>query len=177
MEFVIRILNGEPLGNPIYVSHMKAAFSDFTTDPLPSGYAEFFHKSASEPPEDFHVLDHSYAWENGRVTDLFVWRAMTPEEKAEEISKRRQMEMPPSMAWDEASATWKRRPVPSSPVDGGPYRFDPLLWQWVNCPEPPLKGFVLSDDGKRWKPPVPRPQDGKQYRWDEGKLQWVLVNG
>jgi hypothetical protein len=30
-------------------------------------------------------------------------------------------------------------------------------------------------DKGRWIPPTPRPQDGKDYTWDEDNLNWILV--
>lgn len=33
-----------------------------------------------------------------------------------------------------------------------------------------------SWSGSGWIPPIPYPEDGKVYQWDESNLQWVEVN-
>lgn len=43
------------------------------------------------------------------------------------------------------------------------------------CPQP-YPSWVL-DSNYDWVAPVPYPQDGKQYRWDESTLSWVEVPG
>ena len=37
----------------------------------------------------------------------------------------------------------------------------------------PFASWVLDEDTCRWNPPVPYPQDGKLYRWDEPTVSWV----
>lgn len=39
----------------------------------------------------------------------------------------------------------------------------------------PFSSWVLDEDTCRWKAPVPRPADGKIYRWDEDTVSWVEV--
>ncbi len=33
--------------------------------------------------------------------------------------------------------------------------------------------WLLNEDTCLWEPPVPHPNDGKVYRWDEDTLAWV----
>jgi hypothetical protein len=35
--------------------------------------------------------------------------------------------------------------------------------------------WVFDEDSCSFKPPVPRPTDGKNYRWDEPTTSWILV--
>ena len=35
--------------------------------------------------------------------------------------------------------------------------------------------WILNTNTCKWMPPVPRPQDGKNYYWDEGAVSWVEV--
>ena len=32
--------------------------------------------------------------------------------------------------------------------------------------------WVLNEDTCQWKPPVPMPDDGKRYGWDEENTEW-----
>jgi hypothetical protein len=41
-------------------------------------------------------------------------------------------------------------------------------------PNPPYPSWTL-DANYDWQPPVPHPQDEKEYKWDESVLQWVEV--
>jgi len=35
--------------------------------------------------------------------------------------------------------------------------------------------WVLDEDTLLWKPPIDYPTDGKDYKWDEEEVSWVLV--
>lgn len=39
-------------------------------------------------------------------------------------------------------------------------------------PPQPFPSWVLNEDTCRWDAPVPMPQDGKMYAWDEGSTTW-----
>jgi hypothetical protein len=45
----------------------------------------------------------------------------------------------------------------------------------VFYPPQPFPSWVL-DDAWNWQPPVPYPDDGGQYAWDEDSLAWVEVD-
>lgn len=40
-------------------------------------------------------------------------------------------------------------------------------------PPKPYPSWLLNDDTCLWNPPVPYPDDGKQYTWDEATTSWV----
>jgi hypothetical protein len=39
----------------------------------------------------------------------------------------------------------------------------------------PYPSWLLNTNTAKWEAPVPYPQDGKTYVWDESSLSWVLV--
>jgi hypothetical protein len=39
----------------------------------------------------------------------------------------------------------------------------------------PFASWVFDEASLQWNPPVPMPQDGNQYRWDEATTSWVAV--
>jgi hypothetical protein len=41
-------------------------------------------------------------------------------------------------------------------------------------PPQPYPSWLLDEDTCNWGPPVPYPEDGLLYRWDEGAASWVL---
>jgi hypothetical protein len=52
------------------------------------------------------------------------------------------------------------------------YRFDAQNKVFIS--PTPYPSWVLSDKF-RWQAPVPIPQDGKLYTWDEPTVSWVAV--
>lgn len=40
----------------------------------------------------------------------------------------------------------------------------------------PYPSWVLDEDSCLWEAPVPRPDDGALYRWDEEAGDWVIAN-
>jgi hypothetical protein len=40
-------------------------------------------------------------------------------------------------------------------------------------PPKPFDSWVLNEDNCRWEAPVPLPEDGGQYSWNEQNQQWV----
>lgn len=43
-------------------------------------------------------------------------------------------------------------------------------------PPKPFASWVLNEDTCLWNAPVPKPQDGKEYVWDEATTSWVEVS-
>lgn len=42
-------------------------------------------------------------------------------------------------------------------------------------PPQPFSSWVLNEQTCRWDAPVPYPQDGKNYRWDEPTVSWIEI--
>lgn len=42
-------------------------------------------------------------------------------------------------------------------------------------PPKPFKSWILNEDSCLWEAPVPCPDDGKIYRWDEDTTNWIEV--
>jgi hypothetical protein len=53
------------------------------------------------------------------------------------------------------------------------YTFDAQRDAFI--PPKPFDSWVLVEESCQWNPPVPYPDDGKPYTWDESNLQWVEV--
>lgn len=39
----------------------------------------------------------------------------------------------------------------------------------------PFSSWVLNENTCQWEPPVMRPNDGKNYHWNEPTTSWILV--
>jgi hypothetical protein len=53
------------------------------------------------------------------------------------------------------------------------YTYDPVLDAFI--PPQPYPSWLLNTTTCQWQAPVPYPDDGKTYIWDEATLSWVLV--
>jgi hypothetical protein len=42
-------------------------------------------------------------------------------------------------------------------------------------PPKPFNSWTLNDDTCLWQAPIPMPQDGKKYLWNESSLAWDIV--
>lgn len=54
------------------------------------------------------------------------------------------------------------------------YEYDPHRDAFI--PPSPFPSWVLDESSCLWEAPVPLPQDGKNYRWDEVTTSWVVVD-
>jgi len=50
------------------------------------------------------------------------------------------------------------------------------IWDGVGfAPPQPFPSWIKDGSTYQWNAPVPRPIDGKFYRWDEDTLSWIEV--
>ncbi len=54
------------------------------------------------------------------------------------------------------------------------YIYDPALDAFY--PPKPFNSWVLNETTCIWEAPVPYPNDGNPYRWDEETTSWIEVN-
>ena len=79
--------------------------------------------------------------------------------------------MPPLAAGESAVEYWADGSQRKNPATiGGTY--DATLDAFI-YPQP-YPSWVL-DENAQWQAPVPKPDDGKLYVWDEATLSWVEV--
>lgn len=53
------------------------------------------------------------------------------------------------------------------------FTYDKVLDAFI--PPKPFPSWTLNEQTCLWEAPVPYPNDGKNYQWDEQKQEWVLV--
>jgi len=53
------------------------------------------------------------------------------------------------------------------------YTWDPVRDAFI--PPKPYASWVLNEDTCLWEPPVPYPEDGQFYAWNEDTTSWVAV--
>lgn len=70
-------------------------------------------------------------------------------------------------AWKQTSYNGNRR----KNYAGVGYTYDAARDAFV--PPQPFSSWVLDESTCQWLPPVPMPQDGNQYQWDEAAQAWV----
>lgn len=50
------------------------------------------------------------------------------------------------------------------------FTYDPVRDAFI--PTKPLPSYILNEDTCTWEPPIPYPNDGKEYYWDEETISW-----
>lgn len=55
------------------------------------------------------------------------------------------------------------------------YTYDAMRDAFI--PPKPFDSWVLNESTYLWEAPVPRPDDGNRYYWDEQNLSWILYTG
>lgn len=53
------------------------------------------------------------------------------------------------------------------------YRYDAARDAFI--PPQPYSSWQLNEDSCLWKAPVPMPDDGRRYQWDEDAQNWLLI--
>lgn len=53
------------------------------------------------------------------------------------------------------------------------YTYDPVLDAFI--PPKPYPSWVLNTETGLWQAPIPYPDDGRTYYWDEATQSWVLA--
>jgi hypothetical protein len=55
------------------------------------------------------------------------------------------------------------------------FTYDDALDAFI--PPKPYPSWVLNTQTCLWEAPIPYPNDGKSYRWDEDTQSWLLIEG
>jgi hypothetical protein len=53
------------------------------------------------------------------------------------------------------------------------YKYDATLDAFI--PPQPFASWTLNEETAQWEAPIPYPDDGKRYTWDEETTSWVEV--
>lgn len=53
------------------------------------------------------------------------------------------------------------------------FKYDPTLDAFIS-PQP-YPSWVLNETTCQWLPPIPAPNDGKSYSWDEQTKSWKII--
>lgn len=168
MNLYIQVQDGQPINHPALVDHLYGAFGG-----VPDDWKPFIRVERPVVGVYEVYVDTTYEQVGDYYVDVHNVRPMTAEEKAAKIEQAR-ASLPPNWTLD----TETLRPVrPLMPTTGGPWKFDGVTAKdWVIATEPPHPSWVLREDGLCYVPPVPKPQDGNQYRWDEPTISWIQLN-
>jgi hypothetical protein len=51
------------------------------------------------------------------------------------------------------------------------FSYDPIRDAFI--PPNDLQSWILNEDTCQWEAPIPYPDDGKRYYWDEEQVNWI----
>jgi hypothetical protein len=52
------------------------------------------------------------------------------------------------------------------------FRFDEDLDAFIS--PKPYASWILNEETAQWEPPIPYPDDGKPYTWDDSEQAWII---
>lgn len=96
----------------------------------------------------------------------------------------------PYNSWILNEETCQWMPPVDYPIDGLQYSWDENQIKWIQKPQPnsyydeelgrfiepkPSPSAILNLETYTWEPPIPYPNDGLHYRWDEDTKSWVEI--
>lgn len=76
--------------------------------------------------------------------------------------------------WSGGYANWKQTSYNGSfrkNYAGIGFSYDTVRDAFI--PPQPFSSWFLNEDTCRWESPIPYPNDGKLYDWDEQQLNWI----
>lgn len=79
--------------------------------------------------------------------------------------------------WSGGHTNWKQTSYTASfrkNYAGSGYTYDPVLDAFI-APKP-YPSWLLNTSTCQWEAPIPYPNDGKGYVWNETTQSWVLIN-
>lgn len=79
--------------------------------------------------------------------------------------------------WSGGYTDWKQTSYNASfrkNLAGIDYTYDPVLDAFI--PPKPYPSWLLNTETCQWQAPIPYPNDGKEYIWNEATKSWVQVN-
>jgi hypothetical protein len=79
--------------------------------------------------------------------------------------------------WSGGYSNWKQTSYNANfrkNYAGIDYTYDANLDAFI--PPKPFPSWLLDSNTCQWQAPVPYPNDGKQYIWDEATQSWVVAN-
>lgn len=78
--------------------------------------------------------------------------------------------------WSGGYTNWKQTSINGNfrkHAASAGYTYDSTLDAFI--PPKPFPSWLLNTTTCTWEPPIPYPNDGKDYYWDEATQSWVLV--
>lgn len=78
----------------------------------------------------------------------------------------------PSWILDEETLTYN----PPTENPGNNYYWDEDVVDWVKIEFPQPYPTWVKDENDNWVPPIPFPNDGKSYNWNEEHSRWERIN-
>lgn len=107
MEFVIRVMDGEPVGYPMSLENLRYIYDDISMDSLPDDLKPYIKVTAPQiGPYEVVVGDATIGCVDGVYQDVFDVRPMTEDEKATAITVAMNMRHLDSWVFDYDKCKW-----------------------------------------------------------------------
>lgn len=143
MNLYINVENDQPIGHPAFEQNLLEVFGE-----IPQGW-ELFLRVKKPALEEYQTLvseTPTYEKIDGVWMDVWRIRDMTSEERIEADKAKEAQRL---QKIEIAKATWANRPFAAN-----------------------FSAWVFNEEKIKFEPPIPRPDDGKFYRWSGPDNNW-----
>lgn len=127
--FFIKVENGTTVNHPVALENLRMIYSNFDVNNPPDGYLPFNKATVPGTTDPFTRHDVSYVVSDDSVSEVYISRTLTEEEK--EIFLQQMEEGKPYPSWSLNRNTCIFEPPVSMPVDDKKYSWDEDTLTWI----------------------------------------------
>jgi hypothetical protein len=125
----IKVENNVTINHPVTIENLVLIYPNFDVNNPPDGYLPFTRASAPANTDPFTVNEATYVVSADSVTEVYVARTMTEQEKQVLFASMEQQKPYPSWMLNTTLCQWE--PPVTYPTDGNKYMWDEDTTSWI----------------------------------------------
>lgn len=125
----IKVENNVAINHPIVIENLMMIYPNFDINNPPDGYLPFTRATMPIKTDPFEVHEATYVVSDNSVTEVYVTRTMTDEEKQVLFADMEQRKPYPSWILNTTICQWE--PPIAYPSDDNKYMWDEDTTSWV----------------------------------------------
>lgn len=127
--FFIKVENGTTVDHPVTLENLILIYQNFDINNPPDGYLPFFRANTPATTEPYIIHEPNYIVSDNSVSELYIARTMTTEEKQQVFDKMEQYKPYPSWILNVDKCLWE--PPILYPTDDKKYSWDEDTQDWI----------------------------------------------
>ena len=132
--FFIKVENGATVDHPVALENLRLIYPTFDISNPPDGYLQFNRASVPATTDTYIIHEANYVISDNSVSEVYIARTMTAEEKQQLFELMEQRKPYPSWILNQTNCQWE--PPVAYPLDNNKYAWneDTLQWNLVESP-------------------------------------------